>query len=342
MTLLSEIGRREVWKTLALYIVGAWVVVQVADLLFPGWCIPEFAIRHVWIAALLGLPIALVVSWQFDISKEGLRRTNASGNDTRTLARSDYALLTALSALTVAIIVIQGQSVMATRDCGLEGPFNPPDNSIAVLPFVSLGADEEGDWLGKGFALSVHDNLVNLPGAIVTSSDSSFDPRFKGKSIREVAKILDVAFVLAGSVQRQGNKLRITPQIVDARDDSNYWSRKIDRAYSDLFEIQDEVAEAAASAVQVVMSPDVKQRIDREGTDNLAALEAYSKAMENLRVRTIDSNFEAIEQLKQAVEIDPDYARAHAMLGYAYLNIRSWKTCDEPRDCAPTRGWRNN
>ena len=322
MKIFSELRRREVFKTLALYIVGAWVVVQVADLLFAGWCIPESAIRHVWIAALLGVPIALVVSWQFDVSKAGLRRTITSGNDTRTLARSDYALLTALSALTVAIIVVQGQSVMATRDCGLEGPFNPPENSIAVLPFVSLGADEEGDWLGQGFALSVLDNLVNLPGAIVTSSDSSFDPRLKGKSIREVAKILDVAFVLAGSVQRQGNRLRITPQIIDARDDSNYWSSKIDRAYSDLFEIQDEVAEAATAAVEVVLSPDLRQRIDREGTDNLAALEAYSSAIDNLRTRTTDSVAQAVEQLKRAVELDRDFARAHAMLGHVYGDWR--------------------
>ena len=104
MNIFTEFRRREVFKTLALYIVGAWVVVQVADLLFAGWCIPEFAIRHVWIAALLGVPIALVVSWQFDVSKEGLRRTISSGNDSRALARSDYALLTALSVFTVATL----------------------------------------------------------------------------------------------------------------------------------------------------------------------------------------------------------------------------------------------
>ena len=322
MKLISEIGRREVWKTLALYIVGAWAMVQVADLLFPGWCIPEFAIRHVWIAALLGLPIALVVSWQFDISTKGLRRTIASGNDSRELARSDYALLTTLGALIVAIIVIQGQSVMVTRDCGLDGPFNPPDNSIAVLPFVSLGADEEDAWLGTGFADAVLTNLATLPGVIVTSRSSSFDPRLKGKSVREVAMLLGVAFVIEGSVQRQGNRLRISPQIVDARDDSYYWSRKIEKSYSDLFDIQDEVAEAAASAVQVVMSPDVKQRIDREGTDNLAAFEAYAQAINHLRVKTFDSVPLAAEQLQRAIELDPDYARAHALLGHVYIDGR--------------------
>ena len=126
MNLFSELRSREVWKTLALYIVGAWVVVQVADLLFPGWCIPEFAIRHVWIAALLGVPIALVVSWQFDISKKGLRRTIASGDDSRTLVRSDYALLTSLSVLTIAIIIVQDRkpkmdTILFRGDCCLIG-----------------------------------------------------------------------------------------------------------------------------------------------------------------------------------------------------------------------------
>jgi TolB-like protein len=325
MNIFSELRRREVWKTLVFYIVGAWVVIQGADLFFPGWCIAESAIRHVWIAALLGLPIALVVSWQFDISAEGLRRTISSGNDSRALVRSDYVLLSILSTIMVAIILMQAQLVLATRDCGLADrfkDFDPPENSIAVLPFISLSTNEEDAWLGAAFADTVLDSLANLPGALVTSRKSSFDPRLKGKSAREVALMLGVAFVLEGSVQRQGDRLRITPQIVDVRQDSHFWSRKIDRTYIDLFEIQDEVAEAAASAVQVVFSNDVRLRIDREGTDNLEAFEEYSKAIDNLRVRTFDSVSEAAAQLQRAIELDPDYARAHAMLGHVYIDGR--------------------
>jgi TolB-like protein len=327
MSLFSELRRREVWKTLALYIVGAWVVIQGADLLFPGWCIAEAAIRHVWIAALLGLPLALVFSWQFDISASGLRRTPSGETAARALVGSDYALLAALSALTLAIIVMQGQSVWATRDCGpldRYADFDPPPNSIAVLPFANLSAEADADWLGTGFADSIIVALGQLPEVLVTSRVSSFDPRLKGLSAREIAVILGVRFILEGSVQRQGNRLRITPQLISATDDSHFWSRKIERDYEDLFQIQDEVAEAAASALQVVFSDDSRQRIDRAGTDNLQAFEAYSRAIENLRVRTTDSVLQAVEQLQRAVELDPEFARAHAMLAYAYLGGNSW------------------
>jgi TolB-like protein len=273
--------------------------------------------------------IALVVSWQFDISTEGLRRTTSRGSGSRALVRSDYALLTTLSVIMVGIIVMQGQAVLATRDCGLADrlkDFNPPDNSIAVLPFVSLSADEEDVWLGAGFADAVLDSLANLPGARVTSRKSSFDPRLKGMSAREVAVLLGVAFVLEGSVQRQGDRLRITPQIIDAREDSHYWSSKIDRTYDDLFDIQDEIAEAAASAVQVVFSQEDKQRIDCEGTNNLQALEEYARAIRNMQVRTAESIQRAAEHLQKAIELDPTFAKAYASLGLVYTDqvYRAW------------------
>jgi TolB-like protein len=212
--------------------------------------------------------------------------------------------------------VLAAAVLMFAFDKWWKGP--PPERSVAVLPFVNMSADEEVDFLGSGVADTILNMLVTIPDLHVASRTSSFQPRLDGLSVPEIAALLGVAAVLEGSVQRQGDRLRITAQLVDAESDDHLWSQNFDHDYSDVFAIQDEIAEAVASALELSLLGESKQRIDREGTDNLKAYEEYSRAMQNLRVRTTESIRLAVEQLHRAVGLDPDFARAHAVLGLVY------------------------
>lgn len=313
MRLISELKRRGVLRIAALYLGSGWLVMQVVDILIDRGPLPESLGPQMLLLLLIGFPIALILSWFYEITPEGV-----------TLDENVTAGATAPSGgqrLNFVIIAVLAAAVlMFAFDKWWTGP--PPRRSVAVLPFVNVSADNEDEYLAVGVADTTLNVLVTIPDLHVASRTSSFQPRLQGLSTPEVAAILGVTTVLEGSVQRQGDRLRITAQLVDAENDSHLWSQNFDRDYGDLFAVQDEIAVAVASALQIAIGDDVRRRIDREGTDNLQAFEEYAKAIENLRVRTFDSVSEAAAQLERAVELDPDYARAHATLGLVYTDSR--------------------
>lgn len=314
MKLISELKRRNVFRMALLYLGAAWLIMQVVDLLIDRGPLPD-SIGPITLTVLaVGFPIALIISWFYEVTPEGISRDtdeqpaeSATGFAGR---RVDFVIIAVLAA---AVLVF-------AYDKWWTEP--PPERSVAVLPFVNMSADGAADYLGAGVADTILNMLVTIPDLHVASRTSSFQPRLQGLSIPEVAALLGVTTVLEGSIQRQGDRLRITAQLVDAEDDNHLWSRNFDRDYGDVFAIQDEIAQATASALELSLLGEAKQRIDREDTDNLEAFEEYSRAIENLRVRTVDSVRQAAEQLQRAVEADPDFARAHAMLGYVYLQPR--------------------
>jgi TolB-like protein/cytochrome c-type biogenesis protein CcmH/NrfG len=312
MGLIAELRRRNVLRML--YIVAAWLIMQVAEVLsalLPGFLPDWFGQATLGVLA-VGFPIALILSWFYEITPEGISLeddvdvreaiTHIEGR------RLDFIVISLLSA---AVILFAVHTWWIPE---------PPERSVAVLPFVNVSGDSENDHLGIGFAEAILNELAQLPDAEITSLTTVLNPRLEGLSVKEIAALLDVATILEGSVQRQGDRLRITVQLISAKDDNHLWSDNFDRDYGDIFAIQDEIAEAVASVFQIAVREEVRQRIDRESTDNLTAFEAYSRAINNLRVMTTESFFQATQQLQRAVEIDPDFARAHALLGYAYLS----------------------
>jgi TolB-like protein/DNA-binding winged helix-turn-helix (wHTH) protein len=193
--------------------------------------------------------------------------------------------------------------------------------SIAVLPFANLSADEENEYFCTGVAETILNMLAQSPELHVASGTSSFQPRLKGLSVPEIAGLLGVTTVLEGSVQRQEERLRITAQLIDAGNDSHLWSRNFDMDDTDIFAVQDEIAAAVTSALQIVVRDEIRQRIDREGTDNAEAYNEYIKA-ENLAYA--GNSQEAVKHVERAIELDPDYARAYVLLGYLYQAFDTW------------------
>jgi len=318
MSLFTELKRRNVFRMALLYLGAAWLVMQVVDVLIERGTLPEPLFSVMLTVLAIGFPIALVISWFYEVTPEGILP------DEEAAAQQGAAPAIGRAMDFVVIAVMAAALLVFAYDKWWTGP--PPERSVAVLPFVNMSSNDEVEFLGAGLADTILNVLAQVPNLHVAARTSSFQSRLAGLGVREIANLLGVSSVLEGSIQRQGDRVRVTAQLIDAEDESHLWSKNFDRDYGDIFQIQDEIAESVASALELALLGETKQRIDREGTDNLAAFEAYSSAIENLRVRTTDSVLQAVEQLQRAVELDPDFARAHAMLGYAYLQgyYRSW------------------
>ena len=192
-SLLAEARRRRLFGTLALYVVGAWGTLQAADLLFPGWGIPESAIRYVWIGAVLALPLAVVFGWRYDVTAQGIRRTSRGGGEQqRDLRRIDGLVLAALAFISTGLVI--GVVAQVLGELGSEQPYvatrDIPPNSIAVLPFVNMSSDADTEYFSDGISEQLLNELSRVPELHVAARTSSF--YFKGKTapMQEIGEAL--------------------------------------------------------------------------------------------------------------------------------------------------------
>jgi TolB-like protein len=227
--------------------IGAWLVVQIALAVFPALSISETAIRYIWTAALLGFPLAVVFGWRYDIRGGRVERT-----------ASDFLLLGALGVIATAILASSLWEISTTKP-EQGASFVPTDvdiNSVAVLPFLNMSSDPEQEYFSDGITEEVLNLLVKIPELKVTSRTSVFS--FKGQSIDipTVAQKLGVAHILEGSVRRAGDRIRITAQLIEARNDVHLWSETYERQLDDIFAIQDEIAREVVEALHIQLLGD--------------------------------------------------------------------------------------
>ncbi len=195
-----------------------------------------------------------------------------------------------------------------------------PRASIAVLPFASLSADKENEYFGDGLAEEIINALTHIPGLKVIARTSAFAFKDKHQDVRTIAEALGVANVLEGSVRRAGNRLRVTAQLITAADGSHLWSERYDRELTDVFAIQDEIAQAIAGTLKVKLVP---KPAGGRHTPTLPAYEALLKGRHDMLQHTVDSLLRAKECFEHAMALDPDYAEPHANLGLNYLLLGS-------------------
>ncbi len=328
--LFSELRRRRLFRTAALYIVGTWLVLQVADVVFPAMDIPERAIRYLLVAALLGFPAALVFGWFYDVGAHGIRRTGPAGPDevgaAHPLRRSDYVILTAFAGVVVFIlystISIVIDAPREVREVSREGP-----PMVAVLPFAS--ASLEGD--SEFFANGVHDDLLTqlskLQSIRVISRTSVLEYRNTTRNIREIGRALGADAILEGGVQIANDQIRINAQLIRAETDEHLWAHTYNRQLStaNIFDVQAEIAKAIASALNAVLTNNDTSQLSAMPTENMAAYRAYHRAMAlwSTEEGWLDPAY--LEALEEAVSLDPNFARAWAeivcVLSYSTLNV---------------------
>ncbi len=323
--LLDDIRRRRLFGTLALYFIGAWGVLQVADLLFPGWQIPESAIRYVWIGTLLLFPIAIFFSWRYDVSAKGLRRTPSRADESRPPLESfDTGLLSFMAVLTVTICTAITLKVLDTREASdaTYAAVEVPQNSVAVLPFVNM-SDEENDYFSDGITEQLLNELARMPELHVAARTSSFYFKDRNEDMRSIGRQLGVRTLLEGSVRRSGTRIRITAQLIDAENGYHLWSQTYDRELEDVFEVQDEIATAIADTLAVRLAARDRARLRSPVTPNAEAFDLYLQAWNARREYADDAIQRSNEILLKAIELQPDFAVAIADLAYGKV-LQAW------------------
>ena len=253
MSLFEELKRRNVFRAAAAYIIIGWLIMQVGEVMAPALNLPEWVISALAFFLILGLPLALILAWAFELTPDGIRRekeVDRVGTATRRSSRRlDFAILFLL-ALAIAFMAWDRLSeapapVDATQqaETGDDAPepsaAEPlPEASIAVLPFLDMSPEKDQEYFSDGIAEELLYLLVRVDGLRVASRTSSFAYKSEKHNIPQIAKDLKVSNVLEGSVRKSGNRVRITAQLIDAAQDRHLWSESYDRDLTDIFAIQ--------------------------------------------------------------------------------------------------------
>lgn len=325
MGILAELRRRRLFRVAALYVVGAWMVLQVFDLLFPRLGIPDAVMDLAFIGALLGFPVALVFGWIYDITPQGIVRTRPAGEEDGrpdlSLKRSDYLILTALLAVVAAIIYNLAIEVTELPPEGedLLAPLEAPENSIAVLPFANMSNDPGNDYFCDGITEEILNKLAAMGDLHVIARTSSFALKDSGFDIRKMATLLGVRYLLQGSVRRDGNQLRISTQLLD-RDGQQLWNTSFDREMEGVFAIQRDIADSVA----VTITPQIVTQADTRYIPDIEAYKHYLRGHDIYIKRVPRYQWDAADQFRKAIELDPEFAEPYAELATVLMLGAHW------------------
>lgn len=332
MTIWGEIRRRNVHRVAIAYVAAAWLLIQVVETLFPVFGLSDAAIRVVVIILAIGFAPAVILSWVFEWTPDGLRRdseitTPAPAARTR---RFDAAII-AMLVLAVAYFAVDKFVLEPTRDTAereaarQEGRADAlvesyGDKSIVVLPFVNISSDPEQEYLGDGLAEELLNLLARVEGLRVISRTSAFSFKSTEITSSEIAERLNVSYVLEGSVRKSGNALRITAQLIDARADAHVWSDTYDHSTDDIFGIQDSVAGEVVGRLKTELLLDLP-KVDRHHPV------AYALYLQAEQLDTDDQTQEKRELLERALALEPDYLDAMLELASVHghsANVAMW------------------
>lgn len=324
---LSELKRRNVFRMAGLYLVGAWLLVQVASTVLPMFGVPEWVPRGIVILLAIGLLPALAFAWIFELTPDGLKREadvtpehSIVGQTGRRMEHLIVALLAlALGYFAFDKIVLtprrEAALVAAARTTVKPHSTTQPELSIAVLPLANAG-EQDQQFFADGLSESLIIALSQAPQLKVIGRNSAFQFRDSKSDSASIGRKLGVAHLLEGSVQHAGDAVRISLELIDAADGRTLWSQRYDRPYTDLFKLQDEITSAVAAALKAKLLPAnvMAKQSDRPPSGNLDAYDAYLRGMQNM----YQGNWpKMIEYQTKATRLDPGYAAAWAQLTVA-------------------------
>ncbi len=310
MSFLAELRRRNVFRVAATYVVASWVIIQVVTSVSAPLNFPDWFDAAVIVFLVIGFPVAILLAWAFELTPDGIKATASEGASVAPEWRVlDTALAIGLLAVAVAVAWtrispgIEGVGSSATRSA---------DKSVAVLPFVDMSPAGDQAYFADGIAEELLNELTRLEGLRVASRSSSFAFRDKAMDLRSIGEALNVTTILEGSVRKDGDRVRVTAQLINSADGYHLWSETFDRELEDIFAIQEEIAAAVGAALGVRLGVGTVNAFQGAGTTNVEAYETYLRGVNTtLHVSTEES----IRLLERAVELDHEYAAAWAALG---------------------------
>jgi len=319
MSFIDELKRRNVFRVGIAYLIVAWLLLQVADVVLPTFRTPEWVMQAFTFLLILGFPLALIFAWAFELTPEGIKLEKdlvRSESITHLTGRKfDFAII-GLMAVAILYLVLDNYVLEHAPTDTVE---DVADKTIAVLPFVALSSGEDDSYFADGLTEEILNALAQLPELQVTARTSSF--YFKGQNIPvpEIADRLNVAYVIEGSVRRDGDRLRITAQLIHASDGFHLWSATYNRTLDDVFAVQEDIAENIADVLGVVLDDDARRIMRSVGIHDVEAFIAYQKGLEAFATAH-EPSFDSQEWLAianayfdQALEAAPDLATVRVL-----------------------------
>jgi len=328
---LSEARRRRVFRVSVLYIVAAWILIQVAQQLFQAWGIPDQALRFVWIGAVIGFPLAAVFGWRYDITVRGIVRTTPAEPHEAidlSLRRLDYVILLSLGLVAAAIVLglIEQARQLPTDSVAESAQTEAPENSIAVLPFRNISDSPDNDYFSDGLAYELTGYLTRIPEFVVIASGSAFAIRGRNLDIKQIGNALQARYVIDGGVRKAGEKLRIDVQLVDTISGLPLWHETFDRNLGDVFALQTELAGRVITELQDTLGTSVIKPVKRQLTSVPEAYDFYLLGQHEYREKVDREQYadwltRAMDYFERAIEADPDFAAAYVALAQAHMTL---------------------
>ena len=329
MSFLNELKRRNVIRVATAYMVASWLIIQVVETIFPVYGLGDFAIRTIITLLAIGFVPTLIFSWAFEITPEGLRRevdVVREHSITRFTGKKIDRIIIVLLASALGYFAIDKfildpvENIQIAESAHQEGRSEAliesyGDKSIAVLPFVNMSADPEQEYFSDGISEELLNLLAKLPNLRVIARTSTFAYKDKDVKITDIAKELDVAHILEGSVRKSGNQIRITAQLIRTTDSSHLWSNTYDRTLDNIFAIQDEIAAAVVDELRVTLLGEAVPRISTTSPESYA-LYLQGRHLNDQLTKQAYEESEIL--LKEALAIDPEFAPAWRQLGITY------------------------
>jgi TolB-like protein/lipopolysaccharide biosynthesis regulator YciM len=345
LSLFTELRRRNVFKVAAAYIVFAWLVMQVADVVLNNFDAPAWAFRILTLLLALGLPLAVFFAWAFEITPDGVRREQDERRPDDGGARAGRKLaFVVLSLASFAIFFFAADRIMdgSQSTTPVVVSTEAPDMSIAVLPFRNRSALDEDVYFVDG----IHDDILTQLANIsvfekVISRTSMEQYRDTTKPMLQIGRELGVATILEGGVQRAGDRVRINMQLIDAASDKHLWAQTYDRELTvqNIFAIQSEISREIVEALQAALTEQDDARLRTVPTDNLEAYDEYVRGRYEMAKRSVEALDRAITHFEKAIELDPEYALAYVGLAdainiHAFQSRRNWRETAAARQAA--------
>src|SRR5215211_2644999 len=318
----AELKRRNVYKVAVAYGVVAWLLMQIASQIFPFFEIPNWVVRLVVLFLIIGFPVALIIAWAFEVTPEGVKRTeaaDAAGQRSRGVAWI-YVVLIGV-ALSVGLFLVGRYTAGRATPRHSEAATAIPEKSIAVLPLVNESGDTKDEYFSDGLSEELIAALAQIKELKVIGRSSSFRFKDRKEEPRTIGEKLGVATLLEGTVRKEGERVRIVAELINAADGIALWTRTFDRELKDIFAVQEEIATAVASSLEARLLGSDRRAPINTATKNTEAHNAYLLGHYYIERLNLDDHRRAIAAFDEAIRLDPNYALAYGERSLAWTLI---------------------
>ena len=325
----NELKNRNVYKAATAYVVTGWLIMQVVDTMSNNLEWPPAIASWITKILIVGFPITLVITWLYEVTPAGLKRTGKVQEDTPENRRSGKRLNhLIIGALAITICFMLVERVFFAGNTGIN---SRQQASIAVLPFVNMSSDEENEYFADGLTEQILDELANISSLQVPARTSSFSFKDRNEDIRRIGKLLGVNYILEGSVQydSHGNRVKITAQLINANNGYHLWSETYEDDFKEIFSIQEDVSRKVVSRLRVQLLPEEDKILSEKPTENTDAYKLFLEARTYSQLREDAPLKKAIELLEEAIELDPNFAEAHAELSFLFYQRNFYGSLDK-------------